>query len=371
MGIIRLILAISVLSLHRGPILGCQFVGGMAAVQAFYLISGFYMALILHKKYVGPGSYKLFLTNRLMKLMPTYWGSLVLLLLVAVAGYFAKGDLILSDWIESWTSLPLGLQIGSILSNLFILGQDIFFFVGFNTAEQQAFLELNYPSSEFPLHHLMLIGPAWTVSLEIMFYLLAPYFVRFKTRWLLALVILSLVLRICMATNGYVDRPWNYQFFPFELAFFLSGILLYRWYVKLRNQELSNFQNIGKVLTVVLLLVISFYQSIPMEIDVKRWIFYVFFALSLPFIFEASKKNVLDRKIGELSYPIYLFHIVLSIVLAQVISSNSNFFGLALALFSIAFSLAFNFVIVSRIETFRQQRVSTYTRKNAQTPYLQ
>lgn len=74
MGILRFLLAITVVIGHTSPILGFTFVGAQLAVQTFYIISGFYMALILNEKYVGAnGSYKLFLTNRLLRLYPIYW----------------------------------------------------------------------------------------------------------------------------------------------------------------------------------------------------------------------------------------------------------------------------------------------------------
>ena len=50
MGIIRLILAIAVVIVHtEEPIFGFEFVRGLVAVQAFYIISGFYMAMILNE----------------------------------------------------------------------------------------------------------------------------------------------------------------------------------------------------------------------------------------------------------------------------------------------------------------------------------
>ena len=59
MGILRFILALAVVFVHTGHIYGSDFygtrlMGGVVAVQAFYIISGFYMALILNTKYVGP-----------------------------------------------------------------------------------------------------------------------------------------------------------------------------------------------------------------------------------------------------------------------------------------------------------------------------
>jgi len=61
MGLLRLILAISVVLAHTSYIFGFGLVGGQAAVQAFYIISGFYMALVLNEKYIGENrSYYLF-----------------------------------------------------------------------------------------------------------------------------------------------------------------------------------------------------------------------------------------------------------------------------------------------------------------------
>jgi peptidoglycan/LPS O-acetylase OafA/YrhL len=53
MGILRFILALSVVIFHAGACWGVKMVQGQVAVQAFYLISGFYMALILNGKYPG------------------------------------------------------------------------------------------------------------------------------------------------------------------------------------------------------------------------------------------------------------------------------------------------------------------------------
>ena len=50
MGIIRFLLAISVVIAHTSSVYGFKLVGGQIAVQAFYMISGFYMTLILNEK---------------------------------------------------------------------------------------------------------------------------------------------------------------------------------------------------------------------------------------------------------------------------------------------------------------------------------
>ena len=86
MGILRFILAITVVIAHSSSVFGCNFVGAQIAVQAFYIISGFYMALILNEKYVGVnGSYKLFISNRFLRLYPIYWTVLLLTIAMSIA----------------------------------------------------------------------------------------------------------------------------------------------------------------------------------------------------------------------------------------------------------------------------------------------
>lgn len=53
MGLIRILLAISVIIAHSESIFGLDMVGGVIAVQSFFMISGFYMALVLTEKYTS------------------------------------------------------------------------------------------------------------------------------------------------------------------------------------------------------------------------------------------------------------------------------------------------------------------------------
>jgi peptidoglycan/LPS O-acetylase OafA/YrhL len=50
MGSFRTLLALVVVLVHSGGIWGYNITGGIIAVQSFYIVSGFYMSLILNKK---------------------------------------------------------------------------------------------------------------------------------------------------------------------------------------------------------------------------------------------------------------------------------------------------------------------------------
>jgi hypothetical protein len=66
MGTLRLLLALWVVAVHGEAVYGYKIEQAWVAVQCFFIISGFYMSLILNEKYTGPGSTRLFLSQRLV-----------------------------------------------------------------------------------------------------------------------------------------------------------------------------------------------------------------------------------------------------------------------------------------------------------------
>src|SRR5437879_528040 len=96
MGAIRLLLALSLVASHCGSFFGLRLIDDETAVEAFFIISGFYMSLILNEKYVGSNSsYQLFISNRFIRLFPLYW--IVLLATVffcAALAYFTHNEAI-------------------------------------------------------------------------------------------------------------------------------------------------------------------------------------------------------------------------------------------------------------------------------------
>jgi peptidoglycan/LPS O-acetylase OafA/YrhL len=100
MGFLRLLLALAVVAAHAGPAFGWQWLrmtDGPRSVQAFYAVSGFYMTLVLHEKYVGQGTYGVFLRARLLRLYPLYAvvaaATVVAGLLLQIAGVGPAGSL--------------------------------------------------------------------------------------------------------------------------------------------------------------------------------------------------------------------------------------------------------------------------------------
>src|SRR4051812_44894507 len=89
MGIIRLLLALAVLlMMHSTPLFGIKMINGAWAVQSFYVISGFYMALVLNEKYArGRRGYGEFILQRLMRLLPAYWFCVIASIVLGLTGW--------------------------------------------------------------------------------------------------------------------------------------------------------------------------------------------------------------------------------------------------------------------------------------------
>ena len=133
MGVIRLVLSLSVLHTHSGAnVLGQGLMPGYIAVESFYIISGFYMAMVLNEKYVARHDYVTFLQQRFFRLYPTYFVVLVLSLFgdwVASSAHLETRDNASSIFGRlSELNLPSLLILAA--SNLLILGQDMVMFLG-------------------------------------------------------------------------------------------------------------------------------------------------------------------------------------------------------------------------------------------------
>src|SRR5687767_6038836 len=86
MRFLRFILAASVVAEHSTPIFGLALVGGHLALMLFFIITGFYMALILEAKYASqPSRYWLFTSNPFSRLLPSYCAVLLVSVLFYVA----------------------------------------------------------------------------------------------------------------------------------------------------------------------------------------------------------------------------------------------------------------------------------------------
>jgi peptidoglycan/LPS O-acetylase OafA/YrhL len=163
-----------------------------------------------------------------------------------------------------------------ILTNIVIFGQDIVTFL---------------PSiNHAPASNYLLLHQAWSLSLELVFYLLVPFLVR-RSTWILVMIMAaSLLLRAYLVSKGLSEDPWSYRFFPIELVFFVLGIISHR-----------HIPNGGLIPWIACIAGVCFFPNILLLPLV---------ALCLPSAFMVTRNWRLDRLLGDLSYPLYLSHLL-------------------------------------------------------------
>lgn len=303
MGVIRVLLALAVVFAHSEvfPLTGNRFTGGLVAVECFFMISGFYMALILSESY---SSLRAFYINRFLRLFPTYWflvaASVLVCMALGQAPFFQK--IVTSDLLQ-WDG-----KLFMLFASLFIFGTD--FIVYLRPSPEGLRFTANF--WDFPqIYQLHPIPQAWTLPLEMMFYAIAPFLVKSLPR-LLALIVLALVVRYLVYTYVSHRDPWTYRFFPAEIGFFCAGSVAYHAYTAVKQFRATRW--IGFMAFVVAVLCITNYDRLPVLIpnsplfSGRQIEFYLMMLIALPFIFQFTRKSRLDSWLGALSYPIYLSH---------------------------------------------------------------
>lgn len=343
MGVLRLFLAMSVVVWHM-PNRSLNLLDASVAVLFFFILSGFYMALVINERYGVSGSRGWkgdFYASRLFRLFPAYL--LVLLIMVIWFKWTATPDVFLNH-----PNLPVGAHLALVTLNLFIVGQDFFQVVVNAVATSDASKLVSVIVSSAPrgffTNEWMLIGQAWSLGSELLFYALAPLIVRSVPRILLCAT-LSLAVRWGLILGlGFHSDVWGYNFFPATLCLFLLGSLSYHLYAKLRHAQRTAL--IGAFATIAMAIfagasiwrVGSVLLVDPASgFDTPRlWAAYLVFAASLPFVFACWRNSNFDRLIGEISYPLYIVHgLIIGIVFDRVPGSH-----VALEFFACGFSVA-------------------------------
>lgn len=360
MGILRLILAIAVVLNHTAPFFGLTMTQGRLSVQLFYIISGFYMSLVLNEKYPR-GSYWIFMINRYLRLFPAY-----LVVVIATIGASCLSGWLLHDWqrLEVWNThfglLSVPAKVWLIISNMFIWGLDgLSFFVQDQTG---GFLcSATHSPDQIPVWKYVLVPQAWTLGVELAFYSIAPLLVR-RTLGCVAIVIaLSIGLRLYLyEVLGWSFDPWTYRFFPCELALFLMGTVSYKIYLGIRNVNWSKYVAViggsGFILSCV------FYPQITAgtNSNYNVMVYWIACMIIMPFLFNQTKKSKVDEYIGEYSYPIYLVHVVIGGAVAAMLARIGfmKWQGEVTVLFSILASLGIIHIITNPVDTFRKKRFS-------------
>jgi peptidoglycan/LPS O-acetylase OafA/YrhL len=369
LGTFRFLLALSVALGHFGTVWGYYIMNGRMAVQCFYMISGFLISLVLSQKYdpTTADGRLLFYTNRALRIFVPYWSFCLMILAAHALIYFALGIRfgVEAAFAQHWHEMTLATRIYLLFSNIFILTQEWSMWLVYQNGAIMPVWNSDLHSPH--LGTFQVIPQAWSVSLELMFYALAPFLLRRHWLILLGIIIATYVLRSVTFAHGLNGSGFVYRFFPFEIGLFLAGALSHRVYAYLHSRHPMQFRVSAAVCAIFLCLVI-FQQYIDRLHNHK---FYILVVLALPALFEFSRHIRLDSWLGELSYPIYLAHLsVLGIgqVVATAVTGpveNQNRFALAMVAVTLLLTIAYVHWIDTPFERWRQRRAATVKQERA------
>jgi len=336
MGLLRLLLALSVVIAHTTNIFGYSLLGARMSVQAFFIISGFYMALVINEKYsLIKNSYKLFITNRFLRIYPIYLVVLVITLVFNLTG------------IDSQPIRQTQPFLLNLIKNLWL----------FPSLDPWLYIPDIYGG--------LIVFQAWTLSLEMQFYLVAPLLVKLQGKALMLLVLASVASRIYFThpIRFYPDMMID-SFIPTEAIFFLMGIWSYKLYSKIKNLNIDT-----RVLKLSYFGFIGFtflFQYLSLKVDVinyffprtLEWSYYIALMVSIPLMFSFTSGSKWDKLLGDLSFPVYISHaLIITGLVFGGLSKNNDGHKVLIIICVLVFSYLLNRYIATPIEKFRQKRI--------------
>lgn len=334
LGTLRFFLAISVVLIHQKIEL---LVDGRTSVQMFFLISGFLITRILcinqnySKKIV-------FYKNRLLRIFPIYF---MVVFVTIFANFLMFNNVYPRSFGNTIAQLSTISVIYSVIGNFSLVSQDAALFVEYtgNTLKIVSYLKPDSSS----LFHLWLVPTAWSLSLELYFYLLAPLVCK-SLKKLIVIFILSLALRMGLIVIGIgLNDPWTYRFFPTELGLFVLGGITYHVAQMNFTSKVFLRQQSSLILFCILIFSLS-YRVLEIHPIVVTIILIILLCL---FLMRESDDSIREKAIshylGELSFPIYLCHPIINTIIHELFSGNVQKY--TVATLSVVISLCFAIVL--------------------------
>ncbi len=290
-GLTRFILALIVIIYHLSE----TFYLGKFAVGCFFMLSGYWIALMYEKKYSKKeNTLKVFYISRLLRIFPVFYAFSVIGALVVAIVY--------PDMFISFHSLSLMEKGNVVLANLFIFGS--------------------------PDQKLRILGPAWSLSVELQFYLIYPFvafIVRKNKQLLIAATVFFFLVFLWIV---YYDSA-AFEFSSLTYMFlFLIGVIVYFYQIK--------FSNHSKIISLILFIAAFAIQFMVPSLKVLclngHSTYYTLMSIaliliSIPFVISSVYNPTSDRDKywGEMSFIVYLCHWIWLIPYYKYISSGTSF----------------------------------------------
>jgi len=281
---------------------------GAIGVDIFFVISGFIMYRISDSTKHNLTSYS-FLKSRFMRIFPIYWVVLAVYILMAL-------------------SIDKSFLISDILKS--------------------AFLYPVFIDSDID----MVLGVAWTLSYEILFYFIIAFLIAINKITILSIFI-SLAL-VFVLSNLFLSGDAKLFFGNTILFEFFLGAFVY-WLNKNFNYNFKVILILCTLFIFTFIFSIENYNGFHLKFDELRFLYLGIpsFLIILSAV-QLDKKNSITSKraklysyLGDISYPLYLIHFS---IIIPVLGKVFSYIGLwAILPVNISFSLIVAAVIISSI----------------------
>ncbi|MDO6739307.1 acyltransferase [Wenyingzhuangia sp. 2_MG-2023] len=272
-GLVRFILASLVVLFH---VTKNVFVGGMA-VFCFFILSGYWVALMYEKKYKKcQKSLFVFYASRLLRLAPVFY---LLSLLNFIMIYYYKKELLTKiDLLETKGVLYT-------LSNVFL--------IGYNQLKIQPLV------------------PAWSLDIEMQFYLLVPFLLVIMNSKIKRIACLLFSFLLMLVLVYYFEDTFISKTVLKYLVYFLIGIAIYKSKIKFKVRT-------EMIFNIVFFTILGLHYIIPdvfhlvktTENSYNEYFNIAISFLLIPFLANSvlKKSDERDALLGGMSYTLYLSH---------------------------------------------------------------
>jgi len=239
---------------------------GVVAVISFLIISGFVMTSLIERNYKAPEKVGLFYMDRALRLYPQflfYFSASCAVIYFLLPGTPQAADLTLKNIAASLPIVPLG-----------------FYMFGAAGAE--------------------IVPPAWSLGLEMCFYLMIPFLIIYKARGIAFALSVAVFMAACF---GYINTDvYGYRLLPGVLFMFLCGSYLYQPQAKGLAIAAGTAVVAALMFAAIMLGVV---ERRPFNAEVTAGI-----ALGIPAVYLLTKLKYhrADELLGNVSYGVFLNH---------------------------------------------------------------